>query len=88
MRHLVNDVELLNGQLVDLVEHVYARHVAAVALNHVDQLVDGRIAAAKHIRGVDFVFAANGVHDLVGQHGLRHHRLEVDGTFVLASGSV
>lgn len=37
--HLVEQVQLLDADGVDLVEHIQAGHVAAVALNHIDQVV-------------------------------------------------
>ena len=40
---LADDVELLDGDLVDLVEEVDAGHVAPVALHHVDQVVRRRV---------------------------------------------
>ena len=47
----------LNGDLVDLVEHIEAREVHTVALNHIDELVCRGVAPERHIRIVDLVLA-------------------------------
>jgi len=51
----VEEVELLDGDGVDLVQHVNARHVNSVSLNNVDQVVHSRVALEGHISVVDFV---------------------------------
>jgi hypothetical protein len=82
--HLVDDVKLLDGELVDLVQHVDAGDVASIALDHVDQLVDGGVAAAEDVSAHDLVLPADHEYDLVREDGLRHHGLEVDGALLLA----
>lgn len=82
MGQLIDDVQLLDGQLVDLVQNIDAGYVSPIALDDVDELVDGGIASAENITAHYFVLPANGVDDLVGQDGLLHHRLKVNGTFV------
>ena len=57
VRHLIDDVQFLDGELVDLVQHIYTRDVSAVAFDHIDQLVDRGIAAAEDIRRHDLVFS-------------------------------
>lgn len=84
MGHLVDDIELLDGQLVYLVQHVNAWNVASIAFNHVNELVDRRIAATEYVAAHYLVLAANRVHDLVCEHRLAHHRLEVDGALIFA----
>ena len=84
MRHLVDDVQLFDGQLVDLVQDVDAWNVPPVALDNVDELVDGGVAPAEYVAAHYLVLSADGVHDFVGQDRLLHHRLKVDGTFVFA----
>ena len=83
MRHLVDDVELLDGQLVDLVQHVDAGDVPAIALDHVDELVDRGVASAEDVAAHDLVLPANGVYYLMSQHGLRDHGLEINRALVL-----
>lgn len=83
VRHLIDNIQLLDGKLVDLVQHVYARDVAAVALDDVDQLVDRGIAATEDVGRVDLVLLAYEVHHLVRQDGLGDHGLEVNGAFLL-----
>lgn len=84
MGHLIDDVQLLDGQLVDLVQNIDARYVSPVAFDDVDELVDGGITSAENIAAHYFIFPANRVDDLVGQDRLLHHRLKVYGTFVFA----
>ena len=88
MGHLIDDVQLLDGQLVDLVQNIDAGYVPPIALDDVDELVDGGIASAEYITAHYLVLPANGVDDLVGQDGLLHHRLKVYGTFVFTPEAV
>jgi len=59
VRRLVDDVEFLNGDLIDLVKHVDARDVDAVAFDDIDKLVygsvfsEGNVAIGKLIFGTD-----------------------------------
>ena len=61
--------ENLNGDLVDLVENVDARHKHTIALNDVNQIVDGCVKSHSHIRIVDFVFAQNRLDQIQIQMG-------------------
>lgn len=51
---LADDVELLDRDLVDLVEEVDAGHVAAVALDDVDEVVRGRVVPGEEERGESY----------------------------------
>mmetsp|Transcript_6266 Transcript_6266/g.17970 ORF Transcript_6266/g.17970 Transcript_6266/m.17970 type:complete len:274 (-) Transcript_6266:154-975(-) len=55
VRDLGNDVELFDGDLIDLVHHVQAGHVLPVALDDVDDVVDGRVAVDPHLSVHDSV---------------------------------
>lgn len=85
MWHLIDDVQLLDRQLVDLIQHIDTRDVSTVSFNHIDELIDGRVTAAEDVSAHDAVFLADRVHDLLCQDRLRDHRLEVNRTLLLAS---
>ena len=59
MRKLVNDIELLNGELVDLVQDIDAGNIFPVALNNVDELVDRCVNAAENIGRHDAILFAD-----------------------------
>ena len=54
VQHMISH---LNGDLIDLVEDVDAWNVNAIALDHVNQIIYGRVAAESDIDVVDFVLA-------------------------------
>ena len=54
---LGDDVELLDRDLVNLVEHVDGRDVHAVALDHVDEVVGRSVALERDICAVDPILA-------------------------------
>lgn len=49
MRNFVNNVQLLNANLINLVQNVNTRHVHAIALNHVNQVVAGRVVPERKL---------------------------------------
>ena len=59
MRKLVNDIELLNGELVDLVQNIDAWNVFPVSLNNVDELIDRCVNAAENIGRHDAILFAD-----------------------------
>mmetsp|Transcript_10206 Transcript_10206/g.30435 ORF Transcript_10206/g.30435 Transcript_10206/m.30435 type:complete len:352 (-) Transcript_10206:388-1443(-) len=76
-------VHVLDGDHVYLVVAVQARHVLAVALNDVDNLVDGDVLAAKHLAVVHLVLVEDALHRalrVVAEPGERHRRVEPDTT--------
>ena len=82
--HLVDDVELLDGQLVDLVHDVQGRHVLAVLVDHVDELVHVVVAAHDDVRARDAELLQDARALVPAQAlGLRHHLLVVDAALVL-----
>ena len=84
VRYLVDDVELLDGDLIDLVEAVDARYVDAVALDHVDQVVDGRIAAHNDVGVVNAILAENGLDCVQVELAIGRHHLQVDAALLLS----
>ncbi|KAJ8530370.1 hypothetical protein ON010_g14542 [Phytophthora cinnamomi] len=85
MRDLVDDGQLLDRELVDLVEHVEARDVDAVALDLVDELVHGHVGAQRHVGVVDLVLVQDLVDRVGVQLALRDRGLEVDAAALLAA---
>mmetsp|Transcript_12242 Transcript_12242/g.28726 ORF Transcript_12242/g.28726 Transcript_12242/m.28726 type:complete len:246 (-) Transcript_12242:285-1022(-) len=85
VRHLVDDVQLLDGQLVDLVHHVQRRHVLAVVVDHVDELVRVVVPAQDDVRRGDAELLED-LGALVSREslGLRDQLLVVDPAFVLS----
>jgi hypothetical protein len=57
MRDLVNDVQLLDGNLIDFVETIDARNVDSIAFDDIYQVVDSGVASHYDIGVVDSVFA-------------------------------
>lgn len=49
VRHLIDNIKLLDRQLIDLIEHIDARDVLAVAFNDIDQLIDCGITPTENI---------------------------------------
>lgn len=84
VRHLVNDVQLLDSELVNLVQDINTRDIVAIAFNDIDQLIDGGITTTENIRRHDAIFSADGVDQLGCEDALRNHGLEVDRTAILA----
>lgn len=85
--HLVDNIQLLDSELIDLVQHIYAGNIATIAFDDVDQLVNGGVAPAEHIGTHDLILSADHVHDLVCEYRLRNHGLEVDGALLFSSVS-
>eukprot|EP00047_Mylnosiga_fluctuans_P001872 m.222272 g.222272 ORF g.222272 m.222272 type:complete len:496 (+) comp10733_c0_seq1:131-1618(+) len=85
VRHLVDNVQLLDGDLVDLVEHVDGGDVHAVALDDVDQLVLRRVIAQHNVRVVDAILAEDGLDRVEVQVRRRDHRRQVDAALLLAA---
>ncbi len=65
MWHLIDDVQLLDRQLIDLIQHIDTRDVTTISFNHIDELVDGRVTAAEDVSAHDAIFLADRVHDLL-----------------------
>ena len=87
VRHLIDDVQLLYRQLIYLVQDVDARDVSSVALNDINELVNASVTSHEHVSTHDLVLSADREDDLGSEHGLRHHRLEVNWAFILASNN-
>mmetsp|Transcript_1276 Transcript_1276/g.2258 ORF Transcript_1276/g.2258 Transcript_1276/m.2258 type:complete len:268 (-) Transcript_1276:369-1172(-) len=58
--HLIEKLQLLQAKGVDLVHHVDARNVDSVSLDHVNELVHGRVAPKYEVRRDDSVLLADG----------------------------
>ena len=72
--HAVEQVELLDGDGVDLVHDVERGHVDAVALDHVDEVVHGAVGLPdRDVRVVQAVLGADGAHRGLVELGLREH---------------
>jgi hypothetical protein len=56
MGNLVDHIQLLYGNLVNLVENVDAGHVNAVSLDDIDQILSGRIVSQRYISIMNFGF--------------------------------
>eukprot|EP00053_Salpingoeca_punica_P020781 m.212348 g.212348 ORF g.212348 m.212348 type:complete len:417 (+) comp20083_c0_seq1:2736-3986(+) len=83
VRDLVDDVELLDGDLVDLVQDVDAGDVHAVALDDINKLVLGRVALERNVRIVDAVLGEDGLDEVGVQVRCGHGAGEVDAAFLL-----
>ena len=65
--YFCQNVELLDGDLVDFVEDVQAGHVDAVSFNDIDQIVHRGVAADGDVCIVDLVFVEDGGDDVCVQ---------------------
>ena len=76
--HAGEDIELLDGDLVNLVENVDAGDIDAVGLDHVDELVRVGVLAQDNVGVVDAVLSANGLDLLVIElgHGDRARNIQ------------
>jgi hypothetical protein len=83
VRQLIKNVELLERDLIDLVQHVDARNVHAIALDDVDQLVDARVAPQADIGVVDLVLGADGLDGLKVEFGRGDSVSEVEASLLL-----
>jgi hypothetical protein len=45
VRHLVKEVKLLNGDLIDLIDHINAGNVHTVTFDDINEVVSSSIAA-------------------------------------------
>jgi hypothetical protein len=72
MRYLVDDIELFDRNLIDLIQAVYARYVYAVALDNVDEVVNGRVAPQYQVGVVYLVFAQDRAHRFQVELSLGH----------------
>jgi hypothetical protein len=66
MGTLVDDVKFLNGNLIDLVEHIDAWHINPVSLNDIDKLIDGRVTSKRNISVRNLVLSTNRLDRLIG----------------------
>ncbi len=55
----VKDMKFLNGDLINLVDNIYARHVDAIALYHVNQIICCSIKPQRNICIVDLIFTTD-----------------------------
>jgi len=83
VRDLVDDVQLLDGDLIDLVQQIDAGYVNAVAFDHIDQVVTGGIISQSNVRIVDLVLGQNGLDQIRVQLGLGNHAVQIDAALVL-----
>ena len=86
MRAFVYDVQLLDGNLINLVQHIDARNVDSVALNHVNQLINCRVASDVNVGIGESVLFANSYDCLIAHVGqFESERLyNVETTFFLS----
>lgn len=57
MGDLINYVEFFDGNLVDLIQNVYAWDVNAIPFNHIDQILGCSIIFEGDVGVMDFIFA-------------------------------
>ena len=67
--HLRQEVQLLHGDLIDLVDGVYARDVNPRPLDHVDELLVRAVLVQLHVRVLDLVLAQDVLHRFLVEEG-------------------
>jgi hypothetical protein len=84
VRNAVDQIELLDRYGINLVQRIDDRDVApALRFNHVNQVVDSRVASDSNIRVGHAVFAQHGLNLVVVNVRQRHGRCDVDATLLL-----
>ena len=81
--HLIENVELCNGQGVNFVEHIQHGDVSSVSFNDIDELVDRNVLANNN-RGARYLAFLQNTSANIGVHalGLRDHLLIIDATLL------
>lgn len=59
MRTLVDDIELLNGNLIDLVKDIDAWDIDPVSLDNIDELIGRRVASKCNISVRDLILGSD-----------------------------
>lgn len=82
----VYDVQLLDGYLVDLIQHIDARNIDSVALDHINQLINCRVASDVYVGIGESVLMANSFDCVIAHVGqFESERLyNVETTFFLS----
>jgi len=83
VRDSVKDIKLRDGDLIDLVEHINARDIEAVAFNDIDEIISGGIATKGDICVGDLVLVADGLDGVLVHVGLWHGAGHGDTTLLL-----
>lgn len=78
MWHLVDDIKLLNGELIDLVKDVDGWDILSITFDNVNELIYRGITATKNISRHNTIFSADRVNDLWGKYRLWNHGLEIN----------
>lgn len=73
MVDLIEDVQLIEGDRVDLVERIQAGNVLSVALDNIDDIVFSCVALDEDISVVDFVLFQDGLDGLIVHSAGFHH---------------
>lgn len=64
MRELVKDLKLLKGDLVNLIDNIYAGYVNTTSFNDVDEVIGSGIIAQRDVSIMYSVLTADGLHRL------------------------
>jgi len=72
MGDFVENVELFNGDRVNLVEHIKAGNVDAIALDDINELIHGAVLSEGDIAVADSVLVQNGTNSVVSHLGHGH----------------
>lgn len=85
MRHLIDDVEFLNRQLIDFIQNINAGNISSISFDDVDQLINGGVTATNNICAHDAILSTYSLNYRSGQISLGNHGLKVDRPFLSSS---
>lgn len=75
MRNLVDDVQLFNGDLINLVEEINAWNVDTIAFDDINEIFGSSIILQGDVSVVNFVFSQNGFDRVQIKLGLGYLKL-------------
>lgn len=71
VRYLIHDIQFLNGNPINLIQHIDSGVINSISFYHVDEVVCCGITTQSHISFVNFVFNQNAFNGLSIQCTLR-----------------